>query len=247
MLVAGTVLDTRGGPASLAGAAVVAVGGDIHFGRLFVDEEGAGYTDGEGEGEGEGEAAGDLVDETSGGLGEGAEYKGADTTGADCGECGTVETAVGVCFVDASNVGVFATMGTGTGTGVLLGMLYKELGATLAEDAIVAGEYEVVGDVDDGTYKSLVVICGDVASKVSVAAGIGERGELGLSIENLIISSRRDDGLALGDDEVPLNELDEVFKFDIFSLASLSSKTHKMSFMFFLILSSFVEEDTKFK
>ena len=74
MLVAGTVLDTRGGPASLAGAAVVAVGGDIHFGRLFVDEEGAGYTDGEGEGEGEGEAAGDLVDETSGGLGEGAEY-----------------------------------------------------------------------------------------------------------------------------------------------------------------------------
>jgi hypothetical protein len=192
-------------------------------------------------------------------------YKGADTTGADCGECGTVETAVGVCFVDASNVGVFATMGTGTGTGVLLGMLYKELGATLAEDAIVAGEYEVVGDVDDGTYKSLVVICGDVASKVSVAAGIGERGELGLSIENLIISSRRDDGLALGDDEVPLNELDEwiyqmeffckhykclvdtVFKFDIFSLASLSSKTHKMSFMFFLILSSFVEEDTKFK
>lgn len=68
---------------------------------------------------------------------------------------------------------------------------------------------------------------------------------LGLSMEWLPRDGTL--GLRLGDDAPLRSELDVVFKLDIFSLASLSSNTHKISLMFFLIFSSLVEEETEFK
>jgi len=72
----------------------------------------------------------------------------------------------------------------------------------------------------------------------------------GLSIENgATASARRYEllDIRLGDEEPLLNELDDVFKFDIFSLASFNSNTHSISLMFFFIFSSFIKDEIESK